>query len=145
MYALSQSRPTLHDPLNYIACQAPLSMGFSRQEYWSELPFPSPGDLPDPGIELRSPALQVGSLRSEPPRKLIPKPSDSYLHSRPSPTPSSYLHSHTCFFIEFHYMAVTVCPWEPCHLFVLSTQAFCITLRWIFQQSSFNKVMLPLE
>ena len=43
-----------------IACQAPLSMRFSRQEYWSELPFPSPGDLPDPGIEpksLMSPAL----------------------------------------------------------------------------------------
>ena len=37
-------------------------MGFSRQEYWSELPFPSPGDLPDPGIELGSPALQVDSL-----------------------------------------------------------------------------------
>ena len=45
-----------------IACRAPLSMGFSRQEYWSGLPFPSPGDLPDPGIEPRSPALQVDSL-----------------------------------------------------------------------------------
>ena len=40
-----------------VACQDPPSMGFSRQEYWSGLPFPSPGDLPDPGIELRSPAL----------------------------------------------------------------------------------------
>ena len=47
--------------------QALLSMGFSRQEYWSGLPFPSPGDLPDPGIEPRSPALQVDSLPSEPP------------------------------------------------------------------------------
>ena len=44
------------------ACQAPLSMGFSRQEYWSGLPFPSPGDLPDPGMEPRSPALQADSL-----------------------------------------------------------------------------------
>ena len=47
------------------ACQAPLSMGFSRQEYWSGLPIPSPGDLPDPGIESSSPvspALQVDSL-----------------------------------------------------------------------------------
>ena len=43
------------------------SMGFSRQEYWSGLPFPSPGDLPDPGIEPRSPALQVDALTSEPP------------------------------------------------------------------------------
>ena len=44
------------------ARQAPLSMGSSRQEYWSRLPFPSPGDLPDPGIEPRSPALQAKSL-----------------------------------------------------------------------------------
>ena len=44
-------------------------MGFSRQEYWSELPFPSPGNLPDPGIEPRSPALQAGSLPSEPSEK----------------------------------------------------------------------------
>ena len=50
-----------------IAYQAPLSMGFSRQEYWSELPFPSPGDLPDPGIEPGSPALQADSLPTEPP------------------------------------------------------------------------------
>ena len=45
-----------------VACQAPLSMGFSRQEYWSELPFPSPGDLPNPEIEPVSPAGQAGSL-----------------------------------------------------------------------------------
>ena len=51
------------------ANQAPLSMGFSRQEYWSGLPFPSSGDLLDPGIELRSPALQADALLSEPPGK----------------------------------------------------------------------------
>ena len=44
-------------------------MGFSRQEYWSGLPFPSPEDLPDPGIEPRSPALRVDALPSEPPGK----------------------------------------------------------------------------
>ena len=54
-----------------VALQAPLSMGFSRQEYWSGLPFPSPGDLPDPRIKLRSPALQVDSLLSEPPLLFI--------------------------------------------------------------------------
>ena len=48
-----------------VALQAPLSMGFSRQEYWSGLPFPSPGDLPDPGIKPRPPALQANSLPSE--------------------------------------------------------------------------------
>ena len=52
-----------------VACQAPPSMEFSRQEYWSGLPFPSPGDLPYPGIKLRSPALQGDSLLSEPPEK----------------------------------------------------------------------------
>ena len=46
--------------------QAPSSMGFSRQEYWSGLPFPSPGDLPNPGIKLRSPALQADASTSEP-------------------------------------------------------------------------------
>ena len=50
-----------------VVYQASLSMGFSRQEYWSGLAFPSPGDLPDPGIEPRSPALQADALPSEPP------------------------------------------------------------------------------
>ena len=52
-----------------VAYQASPSMGFSRQEYWSGLPFPSPGDLPDPGIEPGSPALEADALTSEPPRK----------------------------------------------------------------------------
>ena len=56
--------------------QAPLSMEFSRQEYWSGEPFPSPGDLPDPGIEPRSPALQADSLPSEP----LEKPHDMPSH-----------------------------------------------------------------
>ena len=53
----------------FIACQAPLSMVFSRQEYWSGLPFPSPGYLPNPGSEHGSPALLADSLPSEPPGK----------------------------------------------------------------------------
>ena len=52
-----------------VAYQAPPSMGFSRQEYWSGLPFPSPGDLPNPGIEPGSPALETDALPSEPPGK----------------------------------------------------------------------------
>ena len=51
--------------------EAPLSMGFSRQEYWSGLPHPSPGDLPEPGIEPGSSASQAGALPSEPPGKQI--------------------------------------------------------------------------
>ena len=55
---VTKSYPTLVIPWT-VACQTPLSMGFSRQEYWSGLPFPSPGNLPDPGIEPGSPALKV--------------------------------------------------------------------------------------
>ena len=55
-----------------VAYQAPLSMGFSRQECWSGLPFPSPGDLPDPGIEPGSHVLQADALPSEPPGKTCP-------------------------------------------------------------------------
>ena len=69
------SRSVVSDSLlpHEVAHQAPLSVGFSRQEYWSGLPFPSPGDLPNPGIEPRSPALQADALLSQPPGKaLIP-------------------------------------------------------------------------
>ena len=63
-----QSCPALCNPWT-VAHQAPPSMGFSRQEYWSGLPFPSPGDLPNPGIKPRPPALQADSLPAEPPGK----------------------------------------------------------------------------
>ena len=68
MCLVAQLCPTPCDPM---ACSLPgsLSMEFFRLEYWSGLPFPSPGSLPDPGIELRSPALQADSLPSEPPGK----------------------------------------------------------------------------
>ena len=58
---VAKSCPTLVTPWT-VARQAPLSMGFSRQEYWSGLPFPSAGDFPNPGIEATSPALQADSL-----------------------------------------------------------------------------------
>jgi len=53
--------------MDYIACWAPPSIGFSRQEYWNRLLFPSPGNLPHPGMERESPALQADSSQSEPP------------------------------------------------------------------------------
>ena len=65
----SLSRVRLFAAPQTVAHQAPPSMGFSRQEYWSGLPFPSSGDLPYPGIEPRSPALQAHALTSEPPGK----------------------------------------------------------------------------
>ena len=52
------------------ACQAPLSMGFPRQEYWGGLPFPSPGNFPDPEIDPRSPAWASGFFTPEPPGQL---------------------------------------------------------------------------
>ena len=65
---VSQPCPTLCDPMDI--SQAPLSMEFSMQEYWSGLPVPSPGDLPDLVIEPGSPELQVDSLLSEPPGEI---------------------------------------------------------------------------
>ena len=65
---VAKSSPTLVTPWT-VACQAPLSMGFSRQEYWSGLPFPSPGELPNQRIEPGSPALQADALTSEQPGK----------------------------------------------------------------------------
>ena len=61
---VTKSCPTIATPWT-VAHQAPLSIGFSRQEYWSGLPFLSPGNLSDPGIEPASPALQAGSLLTE--------------------------------------------------------------------------------
>ena len=65
------SRVQLCATLWTIACQAPLSMGFPRKEYWSGLPFPPPGDLPNPRLESVSPALQADSLPIEPKGKLL--------------------------------------------------------------------------
>ena len=67
----SESHSVLSDSVTpwTVACQAPLSIGFSRQEYCSGLPFPSLGDLPDPGIEPRSPALQADTLPFETPEE----------------------------------------------------------------------------
>ena len=73
-----------------VARQAPLSMGFSRQEHWRGLPFPPPGDPPNPSIEPGSPALQAESLLSEPPGQ--PSKHTRPLGHRPSPRPSSIQH-----------------------------------------------------
>ena len=79
-----------------VAFQATLSMGFFRQEYWSGLPFPSPGKLPDPGIEPASPvspALQADSLPAEPLGKI-------YIHI--------YIHTHTCVYIYIEIKILSV-------------------------------------
>ena len=68
-WVLPSGRPNSFATQWTVAHQAPLSMGFSRPEYWSALPFPSPGDLPDPGLKPTSPALEVDSLPPESPGK----------------------------------------------------------------------------
>jgi len=65
----SLSRVQLFSTPWTVAHHAPLSMGFSRQEYWSELPFPSPGNLPNPGMQPKSPTLAGTFFTSEPPGK----------------------------------------------------------------------------
>ena len=83
MYSVTQSCLTLCDPMDYTACKAPLSIGFPRQEYWSGLPFPSPGYLPDLGIEPMSPvspALAARFFTTEPPGK--PEIWIKYQHSQ---------------------------------------------------------------
>ena len=67
MRAQSLSHVTLFVTLWTVACQAPMSVELSKQEYWSGLPFPFPRDLPDPGIEPISPALPGGFFTTEPP------------------------------------------------------------------------------
>ena len=80
---VAESCPTLCDPMDSSLHQAPPSMGFSRQEYWSGLPFPSSWNLPDPGIEPRSPALKTDALPSEPPGKSRQKcPPNSALYNQ---------------------------------------------------------------
>ena len=84
---VAQSCPTLCDPLDCSLHQVSPSMGFSRQEYWSGLPFPSTGDLPNPGLEPRFPTLQADALPSEPPGK--PKYNFTELQKGPPFQPAS--------------------------------------------------------
>ena len=90
--------------LRTVACQAPLSMGFSRQEHWTGLPFPSPEDLPNPGIEPRFPALQADSLPSEPPGKPQVNKKVSfanYKHIMPTLPIQLYFHNGNCILISY--------------------------------------------
>ena len=97
-----------------VAHQAPLSIGFPRQEHWSELPFPSPGDLPDPGIEPRSPALASGCFTIEPVLD----------HTNNIPNWARFLAS-GCVTGEFG-----LCAWVK--ILQLIHPGFCRVRRWFF-------------
>ena len=96
-----------------VAYQAPQSLGFSRQEYRSGLPFPSPGDIPNPGMEPGSPILQADALPSEPPGKLITNNNEQQLlHSTIYQASSTYaVISDSC---RPHGLQPTrvLCPWN---------------------------------
>ena len=78
-----------------IACQSPLSMECSRQEYWSGLPFPSAGDLPDPGIKSTSPALQAYSLLFEPSGKSVHTDTQTQTQTQTHTQTHTHTHTHT--------------------------------------------------
>ena len=92
-----------------VACQAPLSIEISRQEYWSRLPVPSPGDLRDPGIESRSPALQADSLPSEPPGKPSGAPDNAMWLQVHYPWSLSIFDP-----LSLPVSLIGTCPQEPC-------------------------------
>ena len=131
MKVKSLSRVRLFVTLWTVAYQAPPSMGFSRQEYWRGLPFPSPGDLPDPGIESGSLARQVDALPSEPPGKHL----------------SSGLKGHCeCTRINYCCSVAKLCP-TLCDPMDCSLPSFCIhgtsqagILEWFV--ISFSKINL---
>ena len=106
-----------------VACQAPLSIGFPKQEYWSGLPFPSSGDLPNPGIKPRSPALQAGSLLSEPPGKPV------YVFIDILNTPLFLLLLSLCLSLP-----LTLSPSHPSPFFLASLPSspalLCVTKTW---------------
>ena len=99
-----QSCLTLCNPMDCIVCQVPLSMGFSRQEYWRALPFLLPGDLPDPGIKpasLSSPALAASSLPLMPPGKPLEEGHYPYItHLKSSDSKWSFLPCNELFLIS---------------------------------------------
>ena len=136
-----KSCPTLATPWT-IAHQAPVSIGFSRQEYWSGLPFPSPGDLSDTGIKPRSPALQADSLLTELWRKpSIRLSSVQFSHSvvsdslrpheskharPPCPSPTPRVHSNSCPLSQWCHPAISssVVPFSSCPQSLPASESF---------------------
>ena len=107
-----------------IAHQPPLSMGFPRQEYWSGLSLPSPGDLPNPGIEPESPELQIDSLPLAPPRNLCNPPSTlSMTGPRPLSTFPRAQHCPSCDSGQINLEKRRLMWLSPCTISILATWA----------------------
>ena len=117
-----------------IACQVPLSMGFPRQEYWSELSFPSPGDLSNPEVEPTSPELVGRLFTTEPPGKphavLVTAKKNS--HSSPAGPCSVRLRTtYFCFNSQLDsFLSLIIRYWDNCCI-TLNTGS--LSLRWVLQ------------
>ena len=155
--SVTQSCPTLCDPMD-CGHQAPLSMGFSRQEYWSWLPFPSPGDLSNPGIKPASPALLVilyrRAAREAQALECMPAcaPAVACVLVRVSSVPVSlYLSVRICIlrlYLSLHARALWV---RVCEFSVANTHLFCICVCryisgfFIVMGVRCRRVFLPVE
>ena len=119
-----------------VAYQASPSMGFSRQEYWSGVPLPSPGDLPDPGIEPWSPALEADALTSEPPGK--PKVTLTAVKNFKMHSGSNKAGYFCC----CHCLVTKLCPtlWDP-----LDNSPQVSSVRGIFQARILEWVAIPFS
>ena len=149
---VAQSYPTFATPWT-VACQAPLSMEFSRQEYWSGLPYPCPGDLPDSGIECWSPALQAGSLPSMPSFAyiyLLPLEPPSYHRSSQSTKLSSLcyiqllpanslFYTRQCVYVD---ATLSICPTLSFPIFLKKSILISILT---FQLFCFERILMLLQ
>ena len=124
-----------------VAHQAPLSIGFPRQEYWSELPFPSPGDLPDPEIEPTSPAPAGGFLTTKPPGKPI---LSHKLQDRPhGPVHKTPIHDSGLFYQFPPYICITVTELTTIiPLFFHSFVMLCLTFVKPFHHFPFGTFLI---
>ena len=119
-----QSCPTLCNRTDHITHQALVSMEFSRQEYWSGLPFPSPGDLPYPGIKTGSPALQVDSL---PPSESPGKP--EYIYVRVCAYICVWIYVYVCIYTHIcAHMYIHMCTHT--HTYIFSSIGRNMWQRW---------------
>ena len=121
-----------------IAHQAPPSVGFSRQEYWSELPFPSLGDLPYPGIESRYPILQADSLPSEPPGvKLIRRVNSMCSRGKSWGQKKKEImnNAKTCYVLLWKWFWIYI--WIQIDLICESMQThWCVHLSWLYYRNT---------
>ena len=126
-----------------VARQAPLSMGFSRQEYWSGFPCPSPGDLPNPGIKPGSLALQANSLQSEPPGKpnLIRERLKDHNTVKLSCVKYFYTKNVWKETLKVVLTVISGWWWRVCEGFLFLSHYFCVF--WIFNNEYFLKKKKP--